>query len=59
MNEEENRRIREYFTPLYNFSRPMIIECCKEECSPFKTVEVARNERRYYISLHYILQRKG
>ncbi len=59
MNEEENKRTREYFTPLYNFSRPMIIECCKEECSPFKTVEVARNERRYYISLHYIYSGKG
>lgn len=57
--KEENKRVPDYFTPLCNFSRPMIIECCKEECSPFKTVEVAkkRSPILYLAALH--LQRKG
>lgn len=58
MEKKEHTLIKCY-SPLYNFSRPIIVECCKEECSPYKVVKVEENKDRFYLSLHFIYRGKG
>lgn len=48
-----------YKRSLYSLSRPVVLECLKEICSPYKSEEVPADSHRMYISLHYILNGKG
>jgi len=48
-----------YKLSLYSCSRPIVLECLKEICSPYKSEEVSADPNRTYISLHYIINGKG
>ena len=57
---EKSNGIEKFYTwSLYNYSRPEILECLREMCSPYKKEEVPADPNRTYVSLHYIVSGKG